>query len=99
MAEKLFSIQERPSLGQTVIPSTGLGRILHRPEVKDIVARFGSTAKISSLDNYMEIIPPIAKSQLPKLGEALVSLAHSLDSSDPPAIYSIDVRSDDEDIF
>jgi hypothetical protein len=90
MAEKKFLIRNIPKLGQSVVTSPELGRILHRPEIEDIIAGFGSTVKKSPLEVYIEIVPPITKAQLPKLGDALVQLAHSLDPSDPQAEYSID---------
>jgi hypothetical protein len=41
MAEKKFLIRNIPKLGPSVVTSPELGRILHRPDLEDLIASFG----------------------------------------------------------
>jgi hypothetical protein len=59
-----------------------LGRFLHVPQVADIVQEFDSST-VSKGPSSVEVVPPLESSRLEELGQKLVSLALSLDSSAP----------------
>jgi len=73
----------------SVSVDSSLGLILRRPEVRDIAAEYGSEVRGSSGFNYIDIVPPIPKKELGKLGQALVDLAIRLDPSEPRSTYRI----------
>jgi hypothetical protein len=85
--EKHFIIHQRLK-DTTVNRSPDMGMILRRPEIREIVSSFGSSI-IGLADASIEIVPPIPKKELPKLGEALVELVRTLDTSDPYPTYRI----------
>ncbi|MBX4197592.1 hypothetical protein KW801_03510 [Candidatus Saccharibacteria bacterium] len=89
MNEKEFLIGNAGPNEQYVIVSRALGRILMRDEVAEIIGELGSTARSSPSDVSIEITPPIPEDKLPKLGEALVELASSLDPTPPLPTYKI----------
>jgi len=86
---KRFTIMNKPgSTGVTSSPELGL--ILSRPEVQEIAASFESRKVLRDGRHSIDIVPPIRnRSELEKLGGALVELARDLDPKASPADYKI----------
>ena len=87
-AEKLFFIGAGKKATYVTV-GRELGRILHHSEVSQFAQSHGSEVKRSSVNFNIEIVPPIPAKHLNKFGEALVSLAQTLDPSPPKPDYRI----------
>lgn len=72
----LYADPERRS-AQSLTASPELGRILDRPEIRDIVSAFGSELTKRSLDNFVVIRPPIDSGRVAEFGAALVQFVLS----------------------